>query len=100
MVIMVASRRCRRHEHQSGQNGNHIPTHDNSPSYENGDRRELATIKALLASLETTDGSYAIEASWREHNRRASNGGLAWPVGAAMAAPVSRQWKGYWQRTA
>jgi len=43
--------------------------------------------------------SYAAEASWREDNRRVSNGGMAAKVGdAAMAAPVSRQWKGYWQR--
>jgi transposase-like protein len=46
-------------------------------------------------------GSYASEASWREDNRRVSNGGQAGMVaGAAMASPVSRQWKGYWQRAA
>lgn len=43
--------------------------------------------------------SYAAEASWREDNRRVSNGGLAAMVAeAAMGARVSRQWKGYWQR--
>ncbi|MCJ2187339.1 IS1595 family transposase [Novosphingobium beihaiensis] len=45
--------------------------------------------------------SYAAEASWREDNRRVSNGGQAMMVaGAAMASRVSRQWKGYWQRAA
>jgi transposase-like protein len=43
--------------------------------------------------------SYAREASWREDNRRVSNGDQAAMVaGAAMASRVSRQWKGYWQR--
>jgi len=33
------------------------------------------------------------------HLRRVSNGGqFAQVVATAMAAPVSRQWKGYWQR--
>lgn len=45
--------------------------------------------------------SYAREASWREDNRRVHNGGQTAMVAvAAMDAPVSRQWKGYWQRTA
>jgi hypothetical protein len=45
--------------------------------------------------------AYASEMAWREDNRRVSNGGqFAQVVGAAMAAPVSRQWKGYWQRSA
>lgn len=45
--------------------------------------------------------SYAREASWREDNRRVSNGDQAALVGgAAMASRVSRNWKGYWQRAA
>lgn len=45
--------------------------------------------------------SYAREASWREDNRRVSNGDQAALVGgAAMASGVSRNWKGYWQRAA
>ena len=46
-------------------------------------------------------GAYAAEMAWREDNRRVSNG-EQW-MGATKAAlthPVSRQWKGYWQRTA
>lgn len=43
--------------------------------------------------------AYAGEMAWREDNRRVSNGEqfLA-ATGAALAHPVSRQWKGYWQR--
>lgn len=45
--------------------------------------------------------AYATEMSWREDNRRVSNGHQAAMVTAAvMAANVSRQWKGYWQRAA
>jgi transposase-like protein len=44
---------------------------------------------------------YANHAAWLEDNRRASNGALAGAlVPHAMDAPVSRQWKGYWQRAA
>jgi hypothetical protein len=46
-------------------------------------------------------GSYANEAAWREDNRRKPNGTLyLMAVNAALAHPVSRQWKGYWQRAA
>lgn len=44
---------------------------------------------------------YAAEASWREDNRRVSNGSQAMTVAAcAMAGKVSRSWAGYWQRGA
>ncbi len=44
-------------------------------------------------------GSYAGEMSWREDNRRRSNGELYLAItDAALKHPVSRQWKGYWQR--
>lgn len=44
---------------------------------------------------------YANEAAWREDNRRLDNGGAFKLVGiAALSSPVSRQWKGYWQRRA
>jgi hypothetical protein len=46
-------------------------------------------------------GAYAAEMSWREDHRRVSNGGQYLAVtAAALAHPVSRQWKGYWQRAA
>jgi len=44
---------------------------------------------------------YANHAAWLEDNRRTDNGTLARVlVSNAMDAPVSRNWKGYWQRTA
>lgn len=44
-------------------------------------------------------GFYAGEAAWREDFRRKANGELyGLLIAAAAAHPVSRQWKGYWQR--
>ncbi|MDB2415186.1 IS1595 family transposase [Rickettsiales bacterium] len=44
--------------------------------------------------------SYAGEMAWREDNRRKSNGELyLLTTNAALNSPVSRQWKGYWQRS-
>lgn len=43
--------------------------------------------------------AYADEMAWREDNRRISNGELyLMATDAAARHPVSRQWKGYWQR--
>lgn len=43
--------------------------------------------------------AYSQEASWREDNRRIANGSQAMLVAeSAMLSPVSRTWKGYWQR--
>ncbi len=43
--------------------------------------------------------AYANEMAWRENFRRVSNGEqFMMIVGAALDHPVSRQWKGYWQR--
>jgi transposase-like protein len=42
---------------------------------------------------------YANEMAWREDHRRISNGAQYLAVtSAALSHPVSRQWKGYWQR--
>ncbi len=42
---------------------------------------------------------YANHAAWLEDNRRSDNGELAHRlVSNAMGSPVSRQWKGYWQK--
>ena len=44
---------------------------------------------------------YANHAAWLEDHRREDNGALVSRAGAAaMAAPVSRTFKGYWQRSA
>jgi transposase-like protein len=46
-------------------------------------------------------GAYANHAAWLEDHRRHDNGSAARKVvGAAMGSPVSRTWKGYWQRAA
>lgn len=43
--------------------------------------------------------AYASEMAWREDNRRVSNGEqYLMATNAALAHPISRQWKGYWQR--
>jgi hypothetical protein len=43
--------------------------------------------------------AYAGEMAWRENNRRVSNGEQYLMVAdAALHHPVSRRWKGYWQR--
>lgn len=45
--------------------------------------------------------AYAREMAWREDHRREPNGKLfLLTAGVAAAHPVSRQWKGYWQRGA
>lgn len=45
--------------------------------------------------------AYAAEMGWREDHRRQSNGMLYQLTAAAAAThPVSRQWAGYWQRSA
>lgn len=46
-------------------------------------------------------GAYAVHAAWLEDHRDQSNGVLAGRlIAQALAAPVSRAWKGYWQRRA
>lgn len=46
-------------------------------------------------------GAYATEMTWREDNRRVSNGTQTVMVAeAALALKPSRQWAGYWQRRA
>ena len=43
--------------------------------------------------------AYAAEMDWREDNRRVSNGEQYRAIVTAAAMhPISRQWKGYWQR--
>lgn len=45
--------------------------------------------------------AYAREMAWREDNRRRSNGEqYEMVVESALHHPISRQWKGYWQRQA
>jgi len=42
---------------------------------------------------------YATHAAWMGDHRRLDNGALAQrALGLALQHPISRQWKGYWQR--
>lgn len=42
---------------------------------------------------------YAAQAAWLDDHRRTDNGGLVHlAIGLSLKHPVSRQWKGYWQR--
>ena len=44
-------------------------------------------------------GAYAAHAAWLEDHRGQGNGALADRlIGGALAAPVSRTWKGYWRQ--
>jgi len=44
--------------------------------------------------------AYAMEMAWREDNRQISNGEqFLLATSSALAHPVSRQWRGYWQRS-
>jgi transposase-like protein len=46
-------------------------------------------------------GGYAAHAAWLEDHRRQSNGALvAKVISNGLSAPISRLWKGYWQRAA
>lgn len=46
-------------------------------------------------------GPYSAEMDWREDNRHVSNGEQYRSIVTAAAShPISRQWKGYWQRRA
>ena len=43
---------------------------------------------------------YANHAAWLEDHRRLDNGALTMrAAGLALGHPVSRRWKGYWQRS-
>lgn len=43
--------------------------------------------------------AYANHAAFLEDNRMMDNGAMTKQIiGLAMSSPVSRQWKGYWQR--
>jgi len=60
-------------------------------------RAEVGTHHHIAGAYLT---AYAREMAWREDHRRMNNGDqfLA-AVAASLGHPVSKQWKGYWQRT-
>lgn len=60
-------------------------------------RAEIGTHHKISGYL----SAYANEMAWREDHRRVPNGSqYLLMAGAALGHPVSRQWKGYWQRSA
>ncbi len=59
-------------------------------------RAELGTHHSIRKAYLS---AYASEMAWREDHRREANGAqFAGIVKVAATHPVSRQWKGYWQR--
>jgi transposase-like protein len=59
-------------------------------------RAEVGTHHSIRKSYL---GAYASEMAWRENHRRDANGTqFLQIVRSAATQPVSRQWKGYWQR--
>ncbi|WP_255564868.1 transposase [Methylovirgula sp. HY1] len=59
-------------------------------------RAEIGTHHHIAGPYLT---AYSREMAWRENNRRVSNGEqYLMAASAALGHPVSRQWKGYWQK--
>jgi hypothetical protein len=81
------------------------PTARTGPAPTRRSRTSPACAAPSWASITTSRKQYlyqyANEAAWREDNRRQANGTLHHlALGAALHSPVSRTWKGYWQRRA
>lgn len=72
----------------------------------NGSESYFARLRRMIRGQHHRVGSgrlggYAAHAAWLEDHRRQSNGALvAQAIGNGLSAPVSRLWKGYWQRAA
>ena len=66
---------------------------------ENGHTRLRRSHKGVHHQMPVYLQGYADEMSWRDDNRRLSNGEQFLNIAAAgLNHPVSRSWKGYWQR--
>ncbi len=71
-------------------------TNDSESFFSRIRRAEIGTHH-LIAGLYLS--AYTAEMAWREENRSVPNGEqYLIVVNAALAHPVSRQWKSYWQR--
>ena len=72
----------------------------------NGAESYFSRLRRMIRGQHHRIGSgrlagYAAHAAWLEDHRRQSNGVLVAQAGGnGLAAPVSRLWKGYWQREA
>ena len=72
------------------------------PRTEGHKEGESSLLDVIMGAIELGIpylSAYASEMAWREDHRRVSNGVQYLAItSAALAHPVSRQWKGYWQR--
>jgi transposase-like protein len=85
----------RRVNHQQSYSADGACTNDAESFFSRLRRAEIGTHHCISRHL----AAYAGEMAWREDNRRRSNGEqYLIAINAALAHPVSRQWKGYWQR--
>ena len=86
----------KRINHQESYSADDACTNDAESFFSRLRRAEIGIHHSISRHL----GAYASEMAWREDYRRVSNGEqyLAL-VNSALAHPVSRQWKGYWQRS-
>ena len=66
---------------------------------ENGHTRLRRSHKGVHHQMPVYLQAYADEMTWRDDNRRLSNGEQFLTIAAAgLHHPISRMWKGYWQR--
>jgi len=85
---------------------NHSEAYSLNGIHTNGAESFFSRLRRMIAGQhlkveERYLGTYAAHAAWLEDHRKESNGRLADRlIGGALAAPVSREWKGYWQRRA
>jgi transposase-like protein len=85
----------KRINHQRAYSADGACTNDAESFFSRLRRSEIGIHHCISRHL----AAYAGEMAWREDNRRRSNGEqYLIAVNAALAHPVSRQWKGYWQR--
>jgi hypothetical protein len=85
----------KRINHQQSDSADGACTNDAESFFSRLRRSEIGIHHCISRHL----AAYAGEMAWREDNRRRSNGEqYLIAVNAALAHPVSRQWKGYWQR--
>jgi ISXO2-like transposase domain len=87
---------AKRINHQDSYSDGEACTYDAESFFSRVRRAELGVFHRIAGPYL---GAYANEMAWREDYRRISNGKqYLVAVNAALAHPVSRQWKGYWQR--
>jgi transposase-like protein len=86
----------KRINHQQAYSADGACTNDAESFFSRLRRSEIGIHHCISRHL----AAYAGEMAWREDNRRRSNGEqYLIVVNAALAHPVSREWKGYWQRS-